>query len=77
MRRNRAEKRDVIPDPRYNSAVLALAPPPTDQVFRLNLARIYLQAGNTAAARPELPPPAKLGATFRTHLEVRRLLKTL
>ena len=23
MRRNRAEKRDVIPDPRYNSVVLA------------------------------------------------------
>lgn len=57
--------------------VLALAAPPTDQVFRLNLARIYLQAGNTAAARTELQTLEKLGATFRNHLEVSRLLKTL
>jgi tetratricopeptide (TPR) repeat protein len=57
--------------------VLALASPPTDQVFRLNLARIYLQAGNTAAARTELQTLEKLGATFRSHLEVSRLLKTL
>ena len=43
--------------------------------FRLNLARIYLDAGDKKAARAELEALAKLGKDFPAQEEVSRLLK--
>lgn len=56
---------------------LALAVPPVDQIMRLNLAKLYLQAGDKAAARTELQTLAKLGDSFSAHSEVSRLLKSI
>ena len=56
---------------------LALAVPPADQIMRLNLAKLYLQAGNKAAARTELEALAKLGSSFSAQPEVSRLLKSI
>ena len=44
--------------------------------FRLNLAKLQLQAGDKAAARKELEELAKLGSKFGGHDEVAQLLKT-
>lgn len=43
--------------------------------FRLNLARIYLDAGDKKAARVELDALAKMGDKFPAQFEVERLLK--
>ena len=43
--------------------------------FRLNLARIYLDAGDRKAARAELDVLAKLGDKFPAQFEVERLIK--
>ncbi len=56
---------------------LKLAAPPSDQVLRLNLAKLYLQAGDNAAARNELEALAKLGGRFGAHAEVMKLLASL
>lgn len=55
----------------------ALALAPGDNVLRLNLARLYIQAGDKTAARTELSELAKLGNKFRAQAEVERLLKSL
>jgi hypothetical protein len=43
--------------------------------FRLNLARMLLQAGEKSAARTELEKLEKLGQAFAGHAEVAELLK--
>ena len=55
----------------------ALALAPGDNVLHLNLARLYIQAGDKTAARTELSELAKLGNKFRAQAEVERLLKSL
>jgi cellulose synthase operon protein C len=50
---------------------------PQNDVLRLGLARLYLQAGQTAQARDLLEPLAKLGDKFREHAQVKRLLAKL
>lgn len=47
---------------------------PTVPAFRLNLARLYLQSGAKALARPELEKLARLGPDFAGQDEVARLL---
>jgi putative PEP-CTERM system TPR-repeat lipoprotein len=56
--------------------VLELAPP-SSHGFRLQMARLYLQAGNTSAARAELDALAKLGDQFPQQSEVRELQSKL
>jgi Flp pilus assembly protein TadD len=48
---------------------------PDEPSLRLNLARMYLQAGDKAQARTELDTLAKLGKRFAEHAEVTELLK--
>jgi len=48
---------------------------PDEPALRLNLARMYLQAGDKAQARTELDTLAKLGKRFAEHAEVTELLK--
>ena len=43
--------------------------------FRLNLARIYLDAGDKKAARAELDILTKMGDKFPAQFEVERLIK--
>ena len=50
---------------------------PGDNVLRLNMARLHLQAGDKLAARTELQELAKLGDKFRAQAEVARLLQSL
>ena len=45
--------------------------------YRLNLARIYIDAGDKVSARDELDALAKLGAEFRAQDEVTKLLKSI
>jgi putative PEP-CTERM system TPR-repeat lipoprotein len=47
--------------------------PPTAYGLRLNMARLYVQAGDKAAARAELDTLAKLGERFAQQNEVREL----
>lgn len=49
---------------------------PDTPIYRLNLAKLQLQAGDKAAAREELEKLAKLGAKFGQQAEVERLLKS-
>jgi putative PEP-CTERM system TPR-repeat lipoprotein len=58
------QRRAVGRDPKSNS-------------LRLNLARIYLQAGDRERGRAELETLRQLGERFADHAEVTRLLKTL
>jgi cellulose synthase operon protein C len=53
----------------------ALARAPKDASLRLNLAKLYLQAGEKAQARGELDTLAKLGDGFRGQAEVAQLQK--
>ncbi|MDC6166081.1 XrtA/PEP-CTERM system TPR-repeat protein PrsT [Paucibacter sp. XJ19-41] len=55
----------------------ALSLAPEQQVLRLNLAKLLLQAGNKPAAMAELKTLEKLGDKFPAHTEVDRLLKTI
>ena len=55
----------------------ALALQPENPGFRLNLAKIYLKAGDKALARTELDQLARLGDKFVGQAEVDRLLKSL
>lgn len=55
----------------------ALALAPGDNVLRLNMARLHMQAGDKTAARTELQELAKLGGKFPAQAEVERLLKSL
>ena len=55
--------------------VMALQP--TNHVFRLNLAKIYVAAGDKTKARVELESLAKVGNKFRDQAEVTAMLKTL
>lgn len=55
----------------------ALALAPGDNVLRLNMARLHIQAGDKLAAQNELQELAKLGDKFRAQAEVARLLKSL
>jgi cellulose synthase operon protein C len=50
---------------------------PNAAVFKLNLARIHLKAGDKAAARPLLDELASLGERFRGQAEVRQLQQGL
>ena len=54
----------------------AIAASPRDDGLRLNLARLYLKAGDKAAARTELLALAKLGSAFGGQSEVEQLLKS-
>jgi putative PEP-CTERM system TPR-repeat lipoprotein len=51
----------------------AIALAPADNGFRLNLAKIYLKAGDKAQARKELEQLAQLGDKFPAQKEVREL----
>lgn len=53
----------------------AVALAPDSGGLRLNLARLYLAAGDTARARAELEPLARRGTSFSAHAEVAELLK--
>ena len=55
----------------------ALNAQPTNAAFRLNLAKIYLAAGEKAQAKDQLDVLAKLGDKAPSHAEVMALLKTL
>lgn len=55
----------------------AVALSPDAPQYRLNLARLHIQAGNKAAARNELDKLAQLGAGYPAQAEVARLLKQL
>ena len=55
--------------------VVALAPDTHD--YRLNLAKMQLQAGDTAAARVELSRLVALGKAYAGQEEVARVLKSL
>jgi len=55
----------------------AIALQPESHAFRLNLAKLYIKAGDKAQARVELDQLAKLGDKFRDQAEVGELLKAL
>ncbi|MBV8034012.1 XrtA/PEP-CTERM system TPR-repeat protein PrsT [Roseateles sp.] len=55
----------------------ALALDPENLVLRLNLARLYIQAGDKPAAQAELKTLEKAGERFPAQAEVTRLLKSL
>ena len=55
----------------------AIAADPQNGVFKLNLARIHIRAGNKDLARKTLDDLAKLGDKFRGQSEVANLMKTL
>ena len=55
----------------------ALAQSPQDASLRLNLARIYIKAGDKAQAKTELTALAQLGDKFAGQADVAALLKTL
>lgn len=55
----------------------ALRAQPANNSFRLNLAKIYLAAGEKAKARAELDALDKLGDKIPVHAEVAALIKTL
>lgn len=50
---------------------------PDRSAFRLNLAKLYLKAGDKNSAKNELDQLAKLGEKFTDHAEVGELLKSL
>ncbi|NRF66858.1 PEP-CTERM system TPR-repeat protein PrsT [Aquincola sp. S2] len=54
-----------------------VAQAPQVQGFRLNLAKIYLEAGDKKQARTELEPLVKLGKDFVGHAEVAQLVKKI
>jgi putative PEP-CTERM system TPR-repeat lipoprotein len=70
-----AEQGDLAKAVEAQKKAVALAP--NAYFFRLNLARIYLRAGNKAAAKTELDALAKLGDKFPGQAEVKRLLTTV
>lgn len=55
----------------------ALKAQPANDVFRLNMAKIYLAAGEKSKARTELNLLAQKGDKFASHAEVAALIKTL
>ena len=55
----------------------AVALQPDYPQFRLNLAKLYIKAGDKANARIELDRLAKLGDKFSRQAEVGELVKTL
>ena len=55
----------------------AIALAPEHHAFQLNLAKLYLKAGDKALARNELDQLAKLGDKFAGQAEVGQLLKSL
>lgn len=55
----------------------ALELQPSNSTIRLNLAKIYIKAGNNDRAKTELDTLAKLGDKFHAHTEVTALLKQL
>lgn len=55
----------------------ALELQPADPSLRLNLAKIYVKAGNSGQARAELDQLAKLGEKFASQAEVAAMLKNL
>ena len=54
-----------------------VAQSPRSAVFRLNLARLQLQAGDKDGARAELDKLARLGSSFDGQAQVQQLLKDL
>ncbi|WP_375140270.1 tetratricopeptide repeat protein [Azohydromonas aeria] len=50
---------------------------PKNPLWKLTLARLYLDAGQRAQARTELSALAALGKEFRQQDEVQKLLKEL
>jgi len=55
----------------------ALEAEPANNQYRLNLAKIYLAAGDKRKARSELDVLAKLGDKVPSHAEVTALINTL
>lgn len=55
----------------------ALELQPSNAVMRLNLAKIYIKAGDNARAKSELEALAKLGEKFHAQAEVAAMLKNL
>jgi putative PEP-CTERM system TPR-repeat lipoprotein len=55
----------------------SIALSPQDAALKLNLARLYVQAGDKAMARAELEDLARLGDKFNAQTEVATLLKSL
>ena len=53
----------------------ALRLEPVNSAFRLNLAKIYIAAGDKARAKAELETLAKVGDKDPSHAEVMQLLK--
>lgn len=66
-----ASEGKIAPAIEVQKKALELAP--SAHGLRLNMARLYLQAGDKAAARSELDALAKLGDTFPQQSEVREL----
>ena len=64
-------------DPAIEIEKKAMLLAPNSPSLRLNLARIYVQAGNKPAARTELEVLAKLARKFPAHAEVTQLLGSL
>jgi len=50
---------------------------PDEPIYRLNLARLLVRAGDLKTAQPELESLAKLGSKFARQSEVAELMKNL
>ncbi len=59
------------------TAKLVLIKAPNESVYRLNLAKIYIQAGKKDLAKNELEQLVKLGPKFQRQAEVSALLKSI
>ncbi len=59
------------------TAKLVLVKAPHESVYRLNLAKIYIQAGKKELAKNELQQLVKLGPKFQRQAEVSALLKSI
>lgn len=70
-----AQENQVAKAVALQTRVVALAPDTHD--YRLNLAKLHLQAGDIAAARVELSTLVALGKAYAGQDEVARVLKTL
>ena len=70
-----ADRKDFSRAIELQTRALALAP--DNAGLRLNLAKIYLKAGNKAQARAELQTLAKLGDQFSAQAEVTDLLRSM
>lgn len=70
-----SEKNDYPKALEWQNKAIALQP--TNPVYKLNLAKIYIKGGKKDLARKELDELAKLGDKFAAQGEVSQMLKTL